>query len=174
MIKDLTKVANRLDSLGLTKEADFLDNLILKFAEEEDEEDEEVFSLDKILSNPDDYDKVFLTELSSLYLHKEDRGCQRWKKASDHWRRQPVMERLFFLNKEMKEKLMQEKASQQYLTFDERPWIALDLDDYVIGSYPLELGLKGLGISYRVDGRKLNIKLNGPFHLGHSISEIIK
>lgn len=34
MLKDLVKVANRLDSLGLTKEADFLDNLIYKIAED--------------------------------------------------------------------------------------------------------------------------------------------
>lgn len=32
MIKDLVSVANKLDSIGLTKEADFLDNLILKIA----------------------------------------------------------------------------------------------------------------------------------------------
>lgn len=191
MLKDLIKVANSLDVAGLTKEADYLDLLIKNLIvnddliianassysthlEEDSEEPLEVLNLDKILSNLDDYDKVFLTELGSLYLYKEDRGCQRWKKISDRWREQPVMERLFFLNKEMKEKLVQEMDSQQYLTFNERPWIALDLDDYVIGSYPLELGLRGLGISYRVDGSKLNIKLNGPFHLGHSISEIIK
>jgi hypothetical protein len=32
MIKDLIKIANRLDSLGLTKEADFLDSIIKKVA----------------------------------------------------------------------------------------------------------------------------------------------
>jgi hypothetical protein len=35
MIKDLARVANRLDGLGLTKEADFLDALIKKIAQEE-------------------------------------------------------------------------------------------------------------------------------------------
>jgi hypothetical protein len=32
MIKDLVKIANKLDSLGLKKEADFLDSLIKKMA----------------------------------------------------------------------------------------------------------------------------------------------
>ena len=32
MIKDLAKVANKLDSIGLTKEADFLDKMISKLA----------------------------------------------------------------------------------------------------------------------------------------------
>lgn len=35
MLKDLIKIANKLDSLGLTKEADFLDNIIKKIALEE-------------------------------------------------------------------------------------------------------------------------------------------
>jgi len=35
MLKELVKVANKLDSLGLTKEADFIDNFILKVAEED-------------------------------------------------------------------------------------------------------------------------------------------
>lgn len=37
MIKELAKVANRLDSVGLTKEADFLDKLIEKIAAGEDQ-----------------------------------------------------------------------------------------------------------------------------------------
>lgn len=193
MIKDLIKVANRLDAKGLTKEADLLDALIKKIAQNKRlmvdckpiiasasldsyylEEDLEIFNLDKILSNLDGYDKVFLTELGSLYLYKEDHGCQRWKKISDHWREQPVMEKLFFLNKEGQERLIQEGASQQYLPFDERPWITLDLGDYAIGSYPLELRTRGLGVSFKVEGRQLNMKLNGPFHIGHKITEIIR
>ena len=35
MLKDLTKVASKLDKLGLTAEADFIDSLILKLASEE-------------------------------------------------------------------------------------------------------------------------------------------
>lgn len=35
MLKELAKVANKLDHLGLTKEADFIDGIISKFAEEE-------------------------------------------------------------------------------------------------------------------------------------------
>lgn len=38
IIKNLTKVANRLDSLGLTKEADYLDAIIKKLAAEPDPE----------------------------------------------------------------------------------------------------------------------------------------
>lgn len=38
MIKNLIKVANRLDSLGLTKEADYLDSIIRKLAAEPDPE----------------------------------------------------------------------------------------------------------------------------------------
>lgn len=38
MIKDLIKVANRLDSLGLAKEADYLDAIIKKLASEPDPE----------------------------------------------------------------------------------------------------------------------------------------
>ncbi len=34
MLKDLVKIANKLDSLGLSKEADELDNLIIRLAEE--------------------------------------------------------------------------------------------------------------------------------------------
>lgn len=37
IIKNLTKVANRLDSLGLTKEADYLDSIIRKLAAEGDQ-----------------------------------------------------------------------------------------------------------------------------------------
>lgn len=187
MIKDLAKVANRLDLLGLTKEADLLDALIKRLmvnckpiiasASLDSyylEEEMEVLNLDKILSNLDGYDKAFLTELGSLYLYKENRGCQRWKKISDRWRGQPLMETLFFLNKEGQERLIQEGVSQQYLPFDERPWITLDLSDYVIGSYPLELMTSGLGVSFKAEGHQLNMKLNGPFHIGHKIIEIIK
>lgn len=38
MIKDLIKLANRLDSKGLTKEADYLDSIIQKEAKKKKEE----------------------------------------------------------------------------------------------------------------------------------------
>ena len=37
MIKELTKVANKLDDIGLSKEADYLDSLIQKLADLDDE-----------------------------------------------------------------------------------------------------------------------------------------
>lgn len=37
MLKDLVKMANKLDALGLSKEADVIDNLVRKIASREDE-----------------------------------------------------------------------------------------------------------------------------------------
>jgi len=37
MLKELTKVANKLDDIGLSKEADYLDSLIQKLADLDDE-----------------------------------------------------------------------------------------------------------------------------------------
>lgn len=39
MIKDLIKFATHLDSIGLTKEADYVDRLVLKIAQDEDREE---------------------------------------------------------------------------------------------------------------------------------------
>ena len=39
MIKQLIKLANHLDKKGLTKEADYLDTVISKYAEEQKSED---------------------------------------------------------------------------------------------------------------------------------------
>ena len=37
MLKDLVKMASKLDALGLSKEADVIDNLVRKIASREDE-----------------------------------------------------------------------------------------------------------------------------------------
>jgi len=52
MIRDLISTANRLDSQGLTKEADILDKLLVKMAQaaEESEEESEINSDDQFIS----------------------------------------------------------------------------------------------------------------------------
>lgn len=62
MIKDLAKVANRLDSLGLTKEADFLDSIICKIA----------------ATIPADIDKIIMQLKSSMNL--DDAAAKKIKK----------------------------------------------------------------------------------------------
>ena len=142
----------------------------------DDEELEEgiSYSLEKILNNPNDWDKIFLTETGSIYLSKNG-SCQRWKKIDDYWHRQPATKRLFFLNQENEKKLISELKEQGHLPFDLRGNIDLDLTEYAIGSYPLELGIEGFADPEILEeGDRISIRLIGPFHLGHKITEIIK
>lgn len=142
----------------------------------EDEEIEEgiSYSLEKILESPNDWDKIFLTETGSIYLSKNG-SCQRWKKIDDYWHRQPATKRLFFLNQENEKKLISELKEQGHLPFDLRGNIELDLTEYAIGSYPLELGIEGFADPEILEeGDRISIRLIGPFHLGHKITEIIK
>ena len=142
----------------------------------EDEEIEEgiSYSLEKILESPNDWDKIFLTETGSIYLSKNG-SCQRWKKIDDYWHRQPATKRLFFLNQENEKKLISDLKEQDYLPFDLRCNIELDLTEYAIGSYPLELGIEGFADPEILEeGDRISIRLIGPFHLGHKITEIIK
>ena len=143
----------------------------------EDEEIEEgiSYSLEKILESANDWDKIFLTETESVYLVSDNGGCQRWKKIDDYWHRQPATKRLFFLNQENEKKLISDLKEQDYLPFDLRGNIELDLTEYAIGSYPLELGIEGFADPEILEeGDRISIRLIGPFHLGHKITDIIK
>ena len=160
--KKLNTLKIALASIGISLEEETF--------EEEDSDDEISYSLDKILENSFDCDKIFLTETKSLYLVKKDGKCQRWKKIDNYWHRQPEMEKLYFLNKHNERKLISELKQQQYLPYDLRGEIELSLAGYDLDSYPLELGMVGL---LEEDG-KIKIKLIGPFHIGHKIVEIIK
>ena len=137
-------------------------------------------SKEEILNNSQDYDKVFLTELGSIYLVKKDGKCQRWKKYYDedipYWRLEPETEKIYFLNDDNQIKLISEKKQQEYLSYDEMKDIELDLADYGLGGYPLELGIVGIRTSPRVieERDKIKVKLNGPFHIGHKITKIIR
>jgi hypothetical protein len=53
MIKQLIKLANHLDSKGLTKEADELDSIIFKIAEIDEGERDLIISLTKMLNDPE-------------------------------------------------------------------------------------------------------------------------
>jgi hypothetical protein len=76
MLSKLAKIANRLDSIGLTKEADSLDKIIIKFAmgaaPTDEEMEEEIKNVAKVIlsSHKDDIDnlKTDLQNLSS-YLN---------------------------------------------------------------------------------------------------------
>lgn len=50
MIKNIIKVANSLDQRGLTKEADILDQLLVKMAQMAEEESEDSSESDEIIS----------------------------------------------------------------------------------------------------------------------------
>ena len=143
---------------------------------EDEEIDEEIsYSLEKILESANDWDKIFLTETESVYFVRDNDSCQRWKKIDDYWHRQPATNRLFFLNQENEKKLISELKEQDYLPFDLRGNIDLDLTKYAIGSYPLELGIEGFADPEILEGDdRISIRLIGPFHLGHKITEIIK
>jgi hypothetical protein len=143
---------------------------------EDEEIDEEIsYSLEKILESANNYDKIFLTETDSIYLVRDNDSCQRWKKIDDYWHRQPATKRLFFLNQENEKKLISELKEQDYLPFDLRGNIDLDLTKYAIGSYPLELGIEGFADPDMIEkGDRISIRLIGPFHLGHKITKIIK
>lgn len=142
--------------------------------EDEELEEEISYSLEKILESANDWDKIFLTETGSIYLSKNG-SCQRWKKIDDYWHRQPATKRLFFLNKKNEKKLISELKEQDYFPFDLRGNIELDLTEYAIGSYPLELGIEGFADPEILEeGDRISIRLIGPFHLGHKITEIIK
>lgn len=65
MLKELVKVANKLDLLGLTKEADFLDNFILKVAEENGK---------KSLVNTAEFFNKLLINISGAKRQAERRG----------------------------------------------------------------------------------------------------
>ena len=66
MIKELVKVANRLDSLGLEKEADYLDSLIFKYAQSYDDT--------KVLSNTAEYFSKLAINIVALKRGAERRG----------------------------------------------------------------------------------------------------
>ena len=66
MLKELIKVANKLDLLGLNVEADFLDNLILKIAEESEDK--------KSLTNAAEYFNKLSTNIAALKRGAERRG----------------------------------------------------------------------------------------------------
>ena len=80
-LASLAKIANRLDSIGLTKEADSLDKIIIKFAMEaaptDEEMEEEIKNVAKVIlsSHKDDIDnlKTDLQNLSS-YLDSYPEG----------------------------------------------------------------------------------------------------
>ena len=143
---------------------------------EDEEIDEEIsYSLEKILESANNCDKIFLTETESVYFVRDNDSCQRWKKIDDYWHRQPATKRLFFLNQENEKKLISELKEQDYLPFDLRGNIDLDLTEYAIGSYPLELGIEGFADPEILEeGDRISIRLIGPFHLGHKITKIIK
>jgi hypothetical protein len=133
------------------------------------------FSLEKILESANNCDKIFLTETESVYLVRDSDGCQRWKKIDDCWYRQTKTERLFFLNQKNKRKLISELKDQNDIPLDLRGNIELDVTEYGVGTYPLELGIEGFTYPDMIEkGDRINIRLIAPFHLGHKITEIIK
>lgn len=143
----------------------------------EDEEFKEGISssLERILKNEVDSDKIFLTEKGSVYFAKSDGSCHRWKKVDNYWHSQPIMKRLFFLDKENERKLISQSKEQRDLPYDLRGNIELDLAECAVGSYPLELGAEGFADpDIQEEVGRIKIRLIGPFHLGHRIIEIIK
>jgi hypothetical protein len=72
MLKNLVKIANRLDSLGLSKEADVIDNLIQKFATDDSDTEEEDDSWKNFVYDPSkDIQQIELDFLSKP-IPKED------------------------------------------------------------------------------------------------------
>lgn len=67
MLKELAKVASKLDSLGLTSEADYLDLIIQKSAELDDEQTEDEPTQEGFPSGPKSYSDYAIT-LDELIL----------------------------------------------------------------------------------------------------------
>ena len=71
MIKELVKVATKLDSLGLTKKADFLDKMIEKIANDWDDygfDDEPTEAVDSPESNPEHISPDYSDPLDGSYF----------------------------------------------------------------------------------------------------------
>lgn len=66
MLRDLIEIANKLDSLGLTKEADFLDSVLLKAAQEK--------TGDKVLHHTSDFLKSLIINLNAIVRSADKRG----------------------------------------------------------------------------------------------------
>lgn len=67
MLKELAKVASKLDSLGLTREADYLDFIIQKSAELDDEQTDDEPTQEGFPSGPKSYSDYAIT-LDELIL----------------------------------------------------------------------------------------------------------
>lgn len=68
MIKDLIKFATHLDSIGLTMEADYVDTLVKKLAQEEGAEDESVDT--ESLSQPIEAQQFVLKKINEVSYKK--------------------------------------------------------------------------------------------------------
>lgn len=198
-IKKLVNLSNHLDKLKLYSESDVID-LIIKNAiynddEDEDEDDEEnEFRrlIIELINNPGDINKsfskykhIFKTENGSVYFVNQAGNCERWrakdKIKGNRLERQPLTEKIYYISENDGKKILNIWNTELiYLTSEERKEVEIPVDCSEIpdaGLVPLELNLLGYSLKNEIEVKedgKLEIRLSGPFHVGHKIVEIYK
>lgn len=119
MIKDLIKVANHFDKIGLSKQADYVDNLIRKIASENNEEEIVKRLCQNYLSDMEDEDSN-----ESLF------GREEWDQNGGHWEVEPTVASAWIRYSYLPE--MQDAVRK---LCQERPDKCLELKSNEVGEY---------------------------------------
>ena len=155
--------------------------------------------VEQLLSERARFKRIFKTSNGSIYFQLETGECARVKNISNksefdqgegvHYKFQPLTTDLVFISQAETEKILNGMRNRQGM----RPRDKIKTTDFAEGAYPLELNLYNYGIKniFKKEDRVLDLlgtsdrsdsyssvrvedRLEGPYHLGHPIAEIIK